>query len=75
MIIEIGAEFYQVMYADNGFPHTEDKGLLRAYKIAKNAKGDWYPCDDNDYMIDPASRRIVAIETGWDLQRFNVRTS
>ena len=75
MIIEIGNEFYQVFYTDNGFPHEEDKGLWRACKIAKDMFERWYCCDDNDYMIDPESRRIVAVETGWVLTRFEVKTS
>ena len=69
MIIQIGEEYYHVRYVDNGFPHTEDKGLLRSHKVALNAAGDWYVCDDDDFLIDAEKRRIVAREIGWYLRR------
>lgn len=75
MIIEIGNEFYQVRYVDSGFPHKEDKGLLRSHKVARNAVGDWFPCDDDDFMIDAEARQVVAREVGWDLRRIVIRTS
>ena len=76
MIIEIGNEFYQVRYVDSGFPHKEDKGLLRCHKVARSTiTGDWFPCDDDDYLINAETRQVVAREVGWDLRRIVIRTS
>ena len=69
MIIEIGGEYYRVMYQDSGVLRPEDKGLLRAYRVEKSQiTGDWFCCDDDDYLIDD-SGRIVAREIGWGLRR------
>ena len=75
MIIEIRNEYYKVRYMDPGALRPEDKGLLRSHKVARNAAGDWYPCDDDDFLIDPETRRIVAREFGWDLRRIELKTS
>ena len=69
MIIEIETEFYKVRYVDPGVLRPEDKGLLRCDKIARNAAGDWFPCDDDDFLIDAEARLLVAREVGWDLRR------
>ena len=76
MIIEIGNEFYKVRYADPGVLRPEDKGLLRCHKVARSTiTGDWFPCDDDDYMIDADSRQVVAREVGWDLRRVEIEKS
>jgi hypothetical protein len=75
MIIEIGNEYYKVRYVDPGALRPEDKGLLRCDKIARNAVGDWYPCDDDDFLIDADARCVVAREVGWGLRRIDMRTS
>ena len=69
MIVEIEGKHYRLRYRDNGFPHPEDKGLWRAYMIDRSTiTGDWFPCDDDDYMITD-DLQIVAREIGWDLRR------
>ena len=75
MIITIGTEHFRVRYADLGVLRPEDKGLLRCDKVARNAAGDWFPCDDDDYLVDAESRQVVAKEVGWDLRRINIKKS
>ena len=72
MIITIGTEHFQVRYADPGVLRPEDKGLLRCDKVARNAAGDWFPCDDDDFLIDAEKRTVVARETGWELRRESI---
>jgi hypothetical protein len=72
VIIEIGNEYYKVRYADPGVLRPEDKGLLRSHKVVRNVAGDWYPCDDDDFLIDAEKRTVVAREIGWELRRERV---
>ena len=65
----IDGETYRIRCVDNGFPHPEDRGLYRAHKVTLDQFGRWVCCDDDDYMIDPVSCRIVAKEIGWELRR------
>lgn len=69
MIIDIGSDHYRLRCIDSGFPHEEDRGLWRADKVTRNAAGDWFPCADEDFMIDINKRRVIAIEFGWELRR------
>lgn len=69
MILLIEGEYYRLRYADKGFPHEEDRGLWRADKVRKNGAGDWFPCDDDDFMIDIERKKVVAKEIGWELRR------
>ena len=60
---------YHLLGRDSGFLHPEDKGLWHGIRVAKNARGDWYPCDDDDWMLSD-DLQIVAREVGWDRKRF-----
>lgn len=69
MIIEIEGKHYHLRYRDPGFLRPEDKGLWRATRVERSRiTGDWYPCDDDDYLITN-DWRVVAREIGWDLRR------
>lgn len=69
MIIEIDGKHYRLRYRDPGILRPEDKGLWRADMVDQSIiTGDWFPCDDDDYLITD-DRRVVAREVGWDLRR------
>ena len=67
-VIEINGSYYRVRYRDPGFTHSEDDGLWRCHKVALDWNGNWYCCDDDDYLITDDGQ-IVAREVGWDLRR------
>ena len=67
--VEIGGEFYRLLYVDDGFVHPEDRGLYRAIRVTQDQFGRWSAADDDDYMIDPASFQIVAREFDWCKRR------
>lgn len=69
MILLIGTDYYNLRYIDRGFLYAEDRGLWRSHKVKKNSAGDWFCCDDDDYMIDIEKRKVMAREIGWDLRR------
>lgn len=69
MIIQIGPDHFDLRYIDPGILRPEDRGLWRANRISRNAAGDWFVCDDDDYLIDSSRTRVIAKETGWDLRR------
>ena len=76
MIIEIDGKHYRLRYRDPGILRPEDKGLWRAVRVDRSTiTGEWFPCDDDDFMIDADARRVIAREVGWDLRRIVMKTS
>ncbi len=69
MVIKVGNRFFKIKGRDNGFPHPEDKGLLRCERVEWDRKaGRWTFPDDDDYLITD-DRRVAAREIGWELRR------
>lgn len=62
MIIQIGADYYRVRGIDPGILRPEDKGLRRCHKVKQDWNGNWYCCDDDDYLVDDEGK-IVAKES------------
>ena len=71
MIVQIDMDHYELKYRDPGILRPEDKGLMRADKVEKDWNGNWFTCDDDDYLINDKGI-IVAKETGWGLRRIDL---
>ena len=71
MIIRIVDSYYRARYKDPGVLRPEDKGLIRCHKVKQDWNGEWFCCDDDDYLVDE-NGKIVARETGWDLRREDI---